>query len=191
MLIRTKIKDFNTVENVCKYHKTQFITEFSNYYRRCVDPLRSHKNVVKTSLHEINLEEFRLYCIPYEILPGQKLYFRCKNKAFVEKKEIENVDIENENENEVMETDEISHETANNIVNQSLEIFECSPLKVLRSDRPLSIGKKKIKDVTTKFKNIVSTALLEPQLTENSDCSNCQRFVDSIKEIHIAPTREK
>ena len=28
--IRTKIKDFSTEENVCKYHKTQFVTEFSN-----------------------------------------------------------------------------------------------------------------------------------------------------------------
>ena len=56
--IRTKINDFKTVENVCKYHKTQFVTEFSNYYRRCADPLRSHKNVVKTGLHEITLEEF-------------------------------------------------------------------------------------------------------------------------------------
>ena len=61
--VRTKIKDFNTLENVCKYHKTQFVTEFSNYYR-CADPVRSHKKVVKTSLHEITSEEFRLYCIP-------------------------------------------------------------------------------------------------------------------------------
>ena len=95
-----------------KYHKTQIVTEFSNYYRRCADPLRSHKNDVRTSLHEITSEEFRLYCIPYEILPGQKLCFHCKNKVLVEKKENENVDIEHENENEVMKTDEISHETA-------------------------------------------------------------------------------
>ena len=134
-----------------KYHKTQFVTEFSNYYRRCADPLRSHKNVVKTSLHEITLEEFKLCCIPYKILPGQKLCICCKNKVFVEKKANENVDIEHENENEVMETDEISHEIANHIVNQSLQILECSPLKVFRSERTLSAGKRKIKDVTTKF----------------------------------------
>ena len=121
--IRTKIIDFNTVENVCKYHKTQFVTKFSNHYRRYADPLRSHKNVVKTSLHEITLEEFRLYCIPYEILPGQKLCFRCKNKVFVEKKEKEKVDIEHENKNEVMVADEILHETANEIVNLSFEIL--------------------------------------------------------------------
>ena len=30
-----------------------------------------------------------------------------------------------------METDEISHETANGIVKQSLEMLECSPLKLL------------------------------------------------------------
>ena len=67
------------------------------HYRRCADPLRSHKNVVKTSSHEITLEEFRLYCIPYEILLGKKLCFHCKNKVFVMKKENEKVDIENEN----------------------------------------------------------------------------------------------
>ena len=91
-----------------------------------------------------------------------------------------------------METDEVSHETANDIVNQSLEISECSPLKVLQSDRTLSIGKRKIKDVTTKFKNVLSIALSEPQLTENSDCSNCQRLVDSIKEklIHCSNERK-
>ena len=71
-----------------------------------------------------------------------------------------------------METDKISHETANDIVNQSLEIFECSHLKVLQSDRTLLIGKRNIKDVTTNFKNIVSIVLSEPKLTENSDCSN-------------------
>ena len=61
--IRTKIKDFNTVENMCNYHKSQFVTEFSNYYRRCADPLRSHKNVVKTTLLEITQDEFKLYCM--------------------------------------------------------------------------------------------------------------------------------
>ena len=108
--------------------------------------------------------------------------FLLLRRKFVEKEENGNVDIEHENENELIETDEILHETANDIVNQSLEMLECSPLKVLRSDRTLSIGKRKIKDVTTKFKIVVSIAILEPQLTENSDCSNCQRLVGSIKE---------
>ena len=69
--------------------------------------------------------------------------FVVKKKVFVEKKENDNVDIEHENE--VMETDEVSHETANDIINQSLEMLECSPLKVLQSDRTLTIGKRKIK----------------------------------------------
>ena len=81
-----------------------------------------------------------------------------------------------------METDEILHETANDIVNQSLEMLQCSPLNVLRSDRTFSICKRKIKDVTMKFKNVLPIVLLEPQLTENSDYSNCKRLVDSIKE---------
>ena len=39
-----------------------------------------------------------------------------------------------------------------NIISQSLEMLECCPLKVLWSDRTLSIGKRKIKDIRTKFK---------------------------------------
>ena len=105
------------------------------------------KNVVKTSLHEII--QIMLYTL--WDFTWTKIMFCCKNKVFVTKKENKNIDIEHENENEVMGTDEISHKTANDIVNQSLEMLECSPLKVLWSDRT-SIGKKrKIKDVTTKF----------------------------------------
>ena len=87
---------------------------------------------MKTSLHKITLEEFRFCCIPYEILTRQKLCFCCKNKVFVEKKENEDADIEHENENEVMGTNEILHETGNHIVNQLLEILGYSPLKVLQ-----------------------------------------------------------
>ena len=53
------------------------------------------------------------------------------------------------------------------------------PLKVLQSDRA-SISKRKIKDVITKFKNLVYIAVLEPELTESSDCSNYQRLVHSL-----------
>ena len=58
-----------------------------------------------------------------------------------------------------METDEISQETASDTVNHSLKMLECSPLKVLRSVRSLSVGKRKTKDVTKKFKNVLSTVL--------------------------------
>ena len=55
-------------------------------------------------------------------------------------------------------------------------------LKILRSDRTLSLGKRKIKGITTKLKNVVSMALSEPQLAQNGGFSNCQRLVDSMKE---------
>ena len=42
-----------------------------------------------------------------------------------------------------METGKIFHEIANDIVNQSVEMFECFSLKVLQSDRTLSIGKRR------------------------------------------------
>ena len=57
--------------------------------------------------------------------------FIVKIKHLLRRKESQNVDNEHENKNDIMETDSISHETANDIVSQSLEMLECSPLKVL------------------------------------------------------------
>lgn len=74
--IKTKSTDFDIVRNVSEYHKTQFFIEFSN--------------VVKISLHETTLEDFRLYCIPYELLHRKKLYFCCKNKVVLDKEDKEN-----------------------------------------------------------------------------------------------------
>ena len=45
-------------------------------------------NVVNVNLHEITLEEFGLCCIPYEILPGQKLCICGKTMYFLRKKKI-------------------------------------------------------------------------------------------------------
>ena len=66
-----------------KYHKTQFVTEFSNYYRRCADLLRSHENVVKTSLFAWN-NFGRIQFILYTLLnsTGKKCFCR-KNKVFL------------------------------------------------------------------------------------------------------------
>ena len=112
-----------------------------------------------------------------------KPFFHLIKKSWQKLKYLENdlrsyKNIAYENENEVIETDEMLHELANDIVNQSLEIVQCSPLKVFQSDRTLAIGKRRIRDVNTKFNNVVSIAPSEPRLTENSDCSSCHRLVD-------------
>ena len=71
------------VKNICSNHRYCFISDFSNSCRKCVDSLSIHKTSVKTSLHEITLEEHKQFCARYRILPGQKICFWCKNKIFV------------------------------------------------------------------------------------------------------------
>lgn len=58
--------------------------------------------------------------------------FGFKNKVFLEKEDNKTVEIGNEipNENEVMKTDEISQGAAKDVTNQSLEMLECSSLKM-------------------------------------------------------------
>ena len=90
-----------------------------------------------------------------------------------------------ENQNQVQETDEktvmtdvLSFEAACSLVNQSFEIFDCSPLKLIRSDKTVALGKRKIQDVTSKFTNPVSVALTGSQLAENTDaCDNCMKLI--------------
>ena len=83
-----------------------------------------------------------------------------------------------ETDEEALVTDDLSFEEACSLVNQSLEIFDCSPLKNVWSDRTVAPGKRKIQDVTSKFTNAVSVALTESQLAENTDvCDNCMKLV--------------
>ena len=76
----------------------------------------------------------------------------------------------------------ISVKTAPNVVDKSLELFDCSPLKNVKPDRILQIGEKKISKVTNTFSKAVAIALDEPTLGQSTDCLNCCRLVELIKE---------
>ena len=95
---------------------------------------------------------------------------------------------------EVMTGDsgQMSVETATELVNDSLEMLECSPLKTLCSDRTLKLGKRKIESAISKFKSTIAIALYEPQLASSKDeCDNCARLVTSIKENLVSSYRER
>ena len=181
--IRTKIgEEFSeVVKDICSKHRYCFILDFSNNCRKCVDPLSVHKTSVKTSLDEITLEEYEQFCTSYCILPGQKNVFGGKIKLNVDS--VENQNQGQKTDEETVVTDDLSFEAACSLVNQSLEIFDCSPLKAIRLDRTVALGKRKIQDVTSKFTDVVSVVLTESQVAENTDvCDNCMKLVYSIKE---------
>ena len=184
--IRTKIGgEFSeVVKDLCSNHRYRFIPDFANNCRKCVDPLSIYKTSLKTSFHEITLEEYQQFCASYRILPGQTICFQCKNKIFVKNvNSVENQNQEQETDEETVVTDDLSFEAVCSPVNQSLEMFDYSPLKVVRLDRFVALGERKIQDVTSNFSNSVSVALTESQLAEKTDvCDNCTKLVYSIKE---------
>ena len=56
-------------------------------------------------------------------------------------------------------------------------------MKVVRSDRTVALGERKIQDLTRKFTKVVSVALTESQLAESIDvCDNYIELVYSINE---------
>ena len=90
------------------------------------------------------------------------------------------------------DSDQMLVETATELVNDSLEMLECSPLKTLRSDRTLKLGKRKIESATSKLGSTVAIALNEPQLASSKDkCDNCARLVMLIKEKLVSRNRER
>ena len=93
-----------------------------------------------------------------------------------------NITIENEVEmDEKEEKDEISIETAFDVVDKSLQLFDCSPIKhVCQPDRTLQIGKWKISKVTNAFSKAVAIALDGPVLGQSTDCSNCCQLVELL-----------
>ena len=86
----------------------------------------------------------------------------------------------------------MSVEAATELVNDSLEILECSALKTLRSNRTLKMGKRKIDSAISKLRSTIAIALNEPQLASSkNECDNCARLVTSIKAKLVSSNRER
>ena len=146
-----------------------------------------HKTSVKTNLHEVSLWEYNNFFARYDILPGQRVCMKCLKRA----KDDDNDNTLKDNVDEVdMENDEVPVETAWDIVDKSFQLFDCSPLKSVKSDRTLPAGKRKINSVTSTLTKAVAIALDEPTLDTNMDCSNCARLVELIKE-KLSTTKER
>ena len=80
--IRAKIENLDDVD-VCNHYLNQFLHEYSKQRKKCADPFASHQVTVKTTLHEVTLDEYKELLIQnFDILPGQKLCRRCFNKLF-------------------------------------------------------------------------------------------------------------
>ena len=50
----------DVISNICLKHNGKFVTNFSNYIKKCVNPLNVHKNTVRNqNLHKLTLEEVK------------------------------------------------------------------------------------------------------------------------------------
>ena len=74
-----------------------------------------------------------------------------------------------------MQVDDKSFESSTDFVNLSLQLFDCSPLKALKPNRTVKLGKKKIKDVIVKFNKAVAVAINQPLLESDGEpeSGNC------------------
>ena len=92
----------------------------------------------------------------------------------------------------IRDSDQMSVEAATKLVNDSLKMLECLPLKTLRSDRIFKLGKRKIESTISKLKSTIALALNEPQLASSTnECKSCSKLVTSIKETLVSSNRER
>ena len=99
----------------------------------------SSQNIVKSNLHVVPLEEYK-QITQYKFLPGQKICRNWVKTIFKNEDADQNDDIE-----KVMigDSDQILAKAGTELVNDSLEMLECSPLKTLPSSRTLKLGKER------------------------------------------------
>ena len=87
---------------------------------------------------------------------------------------------------------QISVEAATELMNDSFEVIECSPLKALCSDRTLKQRKREIENAISKLRSTIPIALNEPQLASSkNECGNCARLTESIKGKLVSSNRER
>ena len=167
--------------------QNQYVRDYSNNFGKCADRLNIHKNIVKSDLQVVTLEEYK-QITQNKVLCGQKICRNCVKTIFKSEGADQNDDVE-----EVMtgDSDQMSVEAATERVNDSLEIFERSSLKTLRSDRTLKLGKRKFESAFSKLRDRIVIALNEPLLgSSKNECDNCARLVTSIKEKLVSSNRE-
>ena len=127
------------------------------------------KAFVKTNLREVSLSEYSNFVAQYDILPGQNVCMKCLKTA---KDSDSECNVPKDNVNEIcesdvdMEKDEISIEMVCNIVEKSMELLDCSPLKNVKSNSTLQTGKRKISSVTSVFTKTIAIVLNEPVLDQ-------------------------
>ena len=97
----------------------------------------------------VTLEEYK-QITQYEVLPGQKICRNCDKTIFKSEDTDQNDDVK-----EVMtgDSEQMSFEAARELVTDSLEMLEYSPLKTLRSNRTLKLGKRKIESAISKLRS--------------------------------------
>ena len=90
------------------------------------------------NLHEVTLRQFHSMFSTYSVLLGQGVCMKCFERA-KDNVVASTITIENEVEmDEKEEKDEISVETALDVVDKSLQLSDCSPLKhVCQPERTL------------------------------------------------------
>ena len=73
--------EFQEGSEICLYHYHFYLKAYSNCYKVCCNPLKNHNcsksTRVKTTLKEISLKFAKQYG-GLNLIPGQKLYYRCK-----------------------------------------------------------------------------------------------------------------
>ena len=115
----------------------QFNDNYSHEHQyKCVDPFSMHKQLAKTNLDEVMLPKIHCMFSTYNVLLGQQVCIKCF-KRVKDNVAASTITIENEVEmDEKEEKDQISAKTAHNLVDKSLELFACSPLKMSNQTGP-------------------------------------------------------
>lgn len=78
--LKTSLRKFQSNRFICQKHKSYYVDYYSNYRKKCCDPLNKHVNIVKSNMRVISEalsnEYYALSLI--RLIPGDKLCHNCE-----------------------------------------------------------------------------------------------------------------
>ena len=136
--------EFQEEPEICLYQYHFYLKAYSNRYKACCNPLKNHNCTkstrVKRTLEEISLKFAKQYG-GLNLIPGQKLCYRCK-KTIEDLREIPERGDKYDHDDDTDCDYEVGGNGKNaEKLNETLISIDCSPLKKVLKDREVGYGK--------------------------------------------------
>ena len=175
---RTDVSE-NSLSDICSFHFQKYVTYYSREQRICCDPLGKHstKHYRKGKLMEISISLAKESNV--ELIPGQKLCFRCKGDLMRSKNTFDDgLSLDNEKSEENESCEEIDE-------NKTIADINAELSSIAMSVSPISNTKLSKKQIKRKLEVLADTMKAKILKVGNLEEAPEKQTTKQMNETHL------